>query len=218
MGKMKKIWIIPIVICGLFAGCGQPENPENITHVTVDSSGPMPIRSGEETEAVTMTEEKPETEEDSANRICVHICGAVQNPGVYYFEPDVPVRVVDVVEAAGGYSEEAAKDYLNLAATVKEGDKVVVPYLPEVTGDVFGENAAGGNSFENPGEHGGKVNLNTASAEELATLPGIGEGKAQLILKYRRENGPFSDVAQLMQVSGIGESTYEGLEDRITVE
>ncbi|HLB61359.1 MAG TPA: ComEA family DNA-binding protein [Actinomycetota bacterium] len=137
----------------------------------------------------------------------VHVAGEVRRPGVYEFAEGE--RVIDAIEAAGGPTGRAALDGLNLAAPLADGTQVVVPAVA----------AAGAPSSAAPGTLGGSelVNLNTATAEQLETLPGIGEVLAQAIVDYRSENGPFATVEQLEDVSGIGPSILENVRDLVTV-
>lgn len=153
-------------------------------------------------------------EEDGA-LVYVHVCGAVKNPGVYALAEGS--RTADAVLCAGDFLPEAARDYLNLAQPVKDGQKIYVPdraeadRLPE--GGIFsGEGSAGQMPEEEP-----YVNINTASQGELMTLPGIGKAKADAIVAYRKEHGAFLSCEDLMQVPGIKENIYEKLRDAITV-
>lgn len=136
-----------------------------------------------------------------ARAIYVHVAGAVREPGLYRLEEGQ--RVDDAVRAAGGALDDADLDAVNLAAKLGDGDKVVVP---TVGGDGGGE-----------GEAGGKVNLNTADAAALETLPGIGPALAERILAYREEHGGFRAVEDLLKVSGIGPRKFEALADLVAV-
>ena len=142
--------------------------------------------------------------------VIVHVTGSVASPGVY----DLPegARVVDAIEAAGGAKRGAELGALNLAAVLVDGQQVVVPRAGEVPAPSSGVGAAA------PGTTAGTlVNINTATAEELETLPGIGEVLAATIIQHREEHGPFTSVDQLLDVSGIGEVTLEEIRDLVTV-
>jgi len=139
--------------------------------------------------------------------ILVHICGAVVNPGVY--ELEAGCRMYQLVELAGGFAEDAAEGYLNLAEVLTDGRKVVVPTENEAGEDIYGE---AGSDF------GGKVNINTADKAQLMTLPGIGEAKALAIIAWRTEHGGFQTTEEIMQVSGIKEAAYEKIKTLITVD
>lgn len=146
-----------------------------------------------------------ESVNDSAT-ILVHVDGAVRSPGVYELEEGM--RVHDAVLAAGGLAESADTSGMNLAARVGDGEKVHVP--------LAGENAVmsgGGTSASGPS----LVNINTATAEELDELPGVGESTARAIIEDREKNGAFGTPEDLMRVSGIGEKKFERLEAMICV-
>jgi competence protein ComEA len=143
--------------------------------------------------------------------ILVDVAGWVRHPGVYEFHDGD--RVIDAIEAAGGARRGAALDALNLAAPLADGTQILVPRR-EASGPA-------GSAPSAPSVDGGvassKVNINSASAVELETLPGIGEVIAQEILDYRTANGPFASVEDLLDVSGIGEVTLENIRDLVTV-
>ncbi|MBQ8814656.1 MAG: helix-hairpin-helix domain-containing protein [Lachnospiraceae bacterium] len=147
-------------------------------------------------------------EESVEPTVMVHICGCVVSPGVY----GVPEgsRVYEVIELAGGFAPGAAESYLNLAETVADGQKLVIPSLDEVEADQYGQISAG--------DEGGLININTADKELLMTLPGIGEAKALAIIAWRTEHGDFQTTEEIMQVSGIKEAAYEKIKLLITAE
>jgi competence protein ComEA len=141
--------------------------------------------------------------------VFVYICGAVTNPGVY--EMDSGSRICDVLDQAGGFSEDASTTYLNLAEFVSDGQKVYVPTQEELTVELFAE--------EDAAEAGsGKININTASKEVLVTLPGIGESKADSIIAYRTEHGGFSSIEEIMEIPGIKEAVFSKIKELITVD
>ena len=142
--------------------------------------------------------------------LTVDVSGAVSRPGVY--ELPTGSRVEDAITAAGGLLADAYAESLNMAAPLSDGSKVLVPLRPA---EESSDPASNLNSLapQTPT----LVNINTASVEELATLPGIGEVKAQAIITYRTEHGPFTSPEQIQEVSGIGPATYEKLKDLITI-
>lgn len=166
-------------------------------------------RDSEETSAL---EEEQRSEESEAEMLCVHVCGAVNSPGVYYLEAGS--RVHEAVELAGGLSDDAAQEYVNLASALEDGQQLYIPTLEEAEEQGL---SAGVEDTSGDSASDGLVNINTADAEELQTLPGIGETKAQAIITYRENNGSFSSISEIVNVSGIGESTYEQLKDYIKV-
>ena len=150
----------------------------------------------------------------SAPTVYVHICGAVERPGVYQVEEGS--RVFQVVEEAGGFLEEAAPDYLNMADAVSDGMKLVVPYADELeAGQAYGETgqAAAGVFASGPA----KININTADKAALMTLKGIGESRAEDIIRYREQTGGFQMIEDIMNVSGIKDASFEKIRDDITV-
>lgn len=149
--------------------------------------------------------------EQPAPTIAVHVSGAVAAPGVY--ELAEGSRAADAIEAAGGAAEGAAADALNLARVLSDGEQIVVPTAEEHAQ----QQAAASGVGASDGAAGGKVNINTATAEQLDTLPGVGESTAQKIIADREANGPFSSPEDLKRVSGIGDKKYAELADLITV-
>jgi len=145
----------------------------------------------------------------------VHVAGAVVRPGVYELPKDS--RILDAVEAAGGFVAEADKSALNLAAIVEDAERLDIPYVAgyEPEGDSGFVVVSTGTPSSSNGE--GLININTASLDELDSLPGIGPTTAQRIIDYRNENGPFGSTEDIINVAGIGPATYEELKDLITV-
>lgn len=148
-------------------------------------------------------------EEAAVPVIAIHVSGAVLNPGVY--ELPEGSRANDAIEAAGGASEDAVPDALNLARVLSDGEQIIVPTVEEQ--ERLEEAAVAGQTLD----AGGKVNINTATVEQLDSLPGVGESTAQKIIADREENGPFGSPEDLKRVSGIGDKKYEDLADLITV-
>ncbi len=164
----------------------------------------------------------------SSEEIRVHVCGAVKEAGVVRLAPGS--RAEDALRAAGGFTEEAATDILNLAAPVADGMQLYFPTREEAERGLYapgsdlsaGGGAASGSAGGQSGQaallgDAGKVDLNTATAQELCTLPGVGETRAAAIIAYRREHGGFSEPEELMQISGIGERSFEKMKEYITV-
>jgi competence protein ComEA len=142
--------------------------------------------------------------------LVVHVAGWVRRPGVYELEQGD--RVIDAIEAAGGARRGAQLDSLNLAAVVTDAQQVLVPRKAPPAGG--GAVDPGGGSASGPSA---LLNLNTATPEELETLPGIGPVLAASIVDFREQNGPFTSVDQLLDVSGIGEARLADIRDLVTV-
>jgi competence protein ComEA len=141
--------------------------------------------------------------------VYVHILGAVATPGVYRLRDGD--RVLDAVAAAGGFTPTADQRGVNLARFVVDGEQVLVPEIGAV--DPGQEGQSGGGAGESPG----KVNLNTATSDQLEELPRLGPEMASRILAWREANGPFTSIDDLRNVTGIGEKTFEALKDLVTV-
>ncbi len=156
-------------------------------------------------DAVETAETETETEviaETEAVQIFVYVCGAVEHPDVYALPSGA--RANEAIEAAGGMTQEAEPSALNLAKVLGDGEKLYVPSAGE---------AGEGNM---PADDG-RVDLNTADAAALQTLPGIGQAKAAAIIAYREKEGPFADIEDLLKVPGIKEGTFSGLKDLVKI-
>ena len=159
-------------------------------------------------------------ESSEAEPVIVHICGAVKAPGVYELEQGS--RVMDAVNAGGGFLPEAAQDSCNLAEPVTDGCQIYIMTKQESleaekasgirqTGRIDGASAAVSGTGE------GLVDLNTADKAALMTLPGIGESRADDILEWRSKNGGFQRIEDIMKISGIKKGAFEKIKDKITV-
>lgn len=158
----------------------------------------------EETEPVG-TESAVETEQESGKEsLFVDVRGAVVNPGVY--ELSAKSRVYEAIEAAGGLLPEAEERAVNQAALLSDGQQIYIPAKGEETPETALAM-----------ETDGRVNINTASAGELTSLPGIGESRAADIIAYRESNGGFSSIEDIMQVSGIKDALFQKIKDKIKV-
>lgn len=161
-------------------------------------------------EAVAGEEAAVSASEETAasGEVVVHVAGAVSAPGVYTLPADS--RVDDAVRAAGA-TADADLSQLNLAQKLADGQKITVPAAGETPAPV--DNAAPSDSSQS----GALININTATQEELETLPSIGEVRAQAIIAYREEHGGFRTTDELMEVSGIGEKIFADIAPHITV-
>jgi len=170
-----------------------------------------------------------QTKAQDDQAMVIYVCGAVECEGVY--ELGSGSRVVDAVKAAGGFSSDADTSYLNQAQILEDGVKIRIPTREEVAAlegdakgsaeDNFIENSstdktADNNSSSNDAA-GTKVNINTATEDELTSIPGIGPSKASSIISYREENGKFSSIEDIMNVTGIKDKFFARIKDYITV-
>jgi competence protein ComEA len=137
----------------------------------------------------------------SSPSVIVHVTGAVVRPGL--FELADGARVIDAIAAAGGFTETADQNQLNLARVLTDGEQFAVPVEGEGGADAVASDS--------------RVNLNTADAAALDTLPRVGPAMAARILAWRDANGRFTSIDDLRSVSGIGDKTFEGLRELITV-
>ena len=146
-----------------------------------------------------------------SGRVVVHVVGAVRRPGLYRLEQGS--RIADAVARAGGATRKADVAMINLAAPLADGEQVVVPKRG-VPGTAAAGSATGGVAAS-PGVPAGPVHLNTATLEQLDSLPGVGPVTAQKILDYRQEHGAFSSVDELDAVPGIGPARMDTLRDLV---
>jgi len=158
----------------------------------------------------TMLVEKTEVSTTQETVIFVDIKGAVKNPGVYQMK--VGDRVKDALEAAGGLTGEADSQKVNLAKRLEDQMVIVVPKVGEEAEEI----PAGETRKEATKD--AKVNINTATVEELKTLKGVGEKKAEAIIEYRKKNGSFQTKEDLMKVRGIGKKLFESFQERIVTQ
>lgn len=172
-----------------------------------------------------------EQENDTSSElgICyVHVCGAVKTPGVYQVKEGD--RAITAITMAGGFSQEAAIDYVNQASILFDGQKLYIPTTTEVKeagGTLLEENKMISQEttalFESKqkesvdGIENKKININEASREELMTLPGIGEAKANGIIGYREKQKKFETIEEIMKIEGIKQGVFEKIKDKIRI-
>lgn len=195
----KKVVFLFVIVAVILAGCRREAQTSGLQEVSLEKEAPESGGQQEEEEAGA----------DLEGTVFVYVCGQVASPGVY--ELSEGARVYEALEAAGGALDGGYPESLNLAQEVQDGQKLYVPTQEEA---LAGGTPQGGD----PG--GGaqaKVNLNTAGLEELMTLTGIGQTRAEAILAYREEQGQFRAPEDIMNVDGIKEGIYEKLKDEITV-
>lgn len=168
-------------------------------------------------EPTEQTEQEEQTEASAEALVYVHVCGAVEHPGVYALSEGS--RAWEAAEAAGGFTEEAAETAVNLAGMLTDGQQLWIPTKEEAESVSLGADPAGmmAGSGLTAFSKSEKVNINTASKEALMTLPGIGEARAEAIVAYRQTAGSFQTIEDIMKVSGIKESAFQKIKDDITV-
>lgn len=164
-------------------------------------------------ESTVETQEYVENSEKSG--VYVYICGEVAAPGVY--ELSEGSRIYEAVDAAGGFTENAARESVNLASKVSDGMQITIYNKEEAASLPAGSGSAVGNTGQGGTSGSGLVNLNTATKEELMTLKGIGEAKAEDIIRYREKSGGFKKIEDIMKISGIKEAGFQKIKDNITV-
>lgn len=184
---------------------------DSSNNATIETIDQMPLATMGSTPII------PETEiEDTPQTIIVDVKGAVKYPGVYTLSEEQ--RIVDAIEAAGGYTDDANPLVINHAQKLQ--DEMVV-YIPNSSEEALEEMELFLQITEtNPtskGNGSGKININKASESELTQLPGIGPSKASAIIQHRSEHGDFRTAEDLKQVTGIGDKTFEQLKDLIDV-
>ena len=187
------VMMMLVILC--LSGCGK----EELDEIPLEQT-----QTAEEEEAL----KEPESDGDKeVTEIYVYVCGQVVNPGVYCLPTGS--RIYEALEAAGGVLEGASPEMLNQAGKAEDGQKIYVPSAQETVDSVSG--------LEEVPSDDGKININTADKEQLITLPGIGESKAEKIIEYREKNGNFKSIDELMEIQGIKEGVFEKIKDRIKV-
>ncbi len=234
MEKKKKKWYFAWGIglfCLFLLGCAEkglkweedrPErDPEaasqekvTLTEEASSMEATPPMEEAVSTEAASDEAER----EGKAASIWVHVSGEVVNPGVYELKEGS--RLWEAVSAAGGVTQEGDENYLNQAQILSDGMKITIPSQSQV--EEWGEKDTPSYLLEYSGDGNWQqqdagVDLNTADKAALCTLPGIGESRAESILAYRDEHGPFKRIEDIMKVSGIKEAAFEKIKDRIRV-
>ena len=200
---------ILVLVCGFLYSC-QNKDDSNVSLELGDEQ----LETREEDVADNIVEGSEVVEQDNigdtSRMICVHIAGYVVNPGVYDVREGA--RIYEIVRLAGGFLPEADESYLNLAAVVTDGQKIIV---------LSKEEAKTAKPYVDSSEEETTrklININTATKEELMQLAGIGESRALSIIAYREKNGGFKKISDIMKVAGIKEAAFEKIKDSICTE
>lgn len=187
-------------------------------------------RKAEPSAGSTDRTELSDASSEEEKTLVVHICGAVSAPGVY--ELPAGSRIIDAVEAGGGFLPEADEACCNLAEEIVDGCQIYIMTKTESCADGQTEKKAGiqtspdsdmqttdrnVRSNSAPALENGLVNLNTADVAALMTLPGIGESRAKAIISYREQHGAFAQIEDIMKISGIKQAAFSKIKDKITV-
>ncbi len=219
------LFLFLTVLCLLLPGCAEKdqvitfgldekmgESTAGTVSKTPDSSDPLHSLEGNDPNG--------QAEGDStecSEMILVYVCGAVNSPGVVSLPAGS--RIIDALELAGGFAEDADEIHLNLAATVTDGQQLYFPYVGDENIPSRGTEGMPGESYHEDADvtSEGRVNINTDDPDLLCSIPGIGQVKAEEIIRYRKDNGDFTDIRDITKVSGIGEALYEKIKDHIFI-
>lgn len=172
-----------------------------------------PAASGAASSAASSARVVAASPSSAAADVVVYVCGAVKAPGIV--RVPAGARVTDALELAGGPSARAELTAVNLAAKVSDGEQIVVPARGQSAPAVAA--TAGAATVAGPAVPAAPVNINTATAEQLDALVGVGPATAQKIIDYRVANGPFKTIDDIKNVSGIGDAKFAAMKDNITV-
>lgn len=202
--KQKVIIIVIATFMLLFIGFYIIKKANNSEYIELET------QDYEVTESSSINEEIIEEQE-----IIIHVTGAVKNQGIVRLQEGA--RISDVIDIAGGITNEADLSKINLAYEVEDGQKIYVPKVKDETDIESITEEAGENVLEDNNSNSSKVNINTASQTELETLSGVGSSTALKIINYREENGEFEKVEDIKNVPGIGDAKFESLKESICV-
>lgn len=205
--RFKKIGLLLVIIGIVFLctmGCAE-EQKDDLKSLSLEKKENSSEQSTDE-----IQEEKVDNVKDSST-IYVYVCGAVHAPGVY--ELAEGARIYEAIICAGGLQEDADKNHVNQAQILSDGEQIYIPTEEEVAQEhlISEVEKISGISAD------GRIDINTATKEELMTLSGIGESRAESILTYRQVHGAFQNIEELMNVDGIKEGIFQKIKDSITV-
>ncbi|UQS86468.1 helix-hairpin-helix domain-containing protein [Nicoliella spurrieriana] len=213
--------VVVILIIFLLVGNGDNKTPETNQFESSFNSG---IENSNSTNTESTSVVSVSSSASSDGKLVVDIKGAVKHPGIY--KVDVDTRVSNLVDLAGGFSKSADHKNVNLAQRLNDQQVIYIPIKGEVKGNrhlnqSMDSNISNGqsqlDSSSNSGDNNGKININTADKEQLQTINGIGEKKAENIISYRQEKGNFKSIDDIKNTDGIGDKMFENIKNSITV-
>lgn len=190
----------------IFIGCYIVKRTENSDYIELETIEEKKLENSNEIEEEEIIDKK----------IVIHITGEVENEGIIEIGKDA--RIADVIDEAGGITEEADLSKVNLAYSVKDGQKIYIPNINDNEQEEYITEEAGEEVIVEVEQVTDKVNINTAKQTELETLSGIGPSTALKIINYRQQNGEFKTIEDIKNVPGIGDSKFENIKDSICVE
>lgn len=221
LNRKTKKWITTVISLLFFAGAAvlfyfRSDLFEQTQGNTNKITGVLDFAEPDVTPDLTPATASGAEPQEQQTKLVVYVCGAVKEPGIYTLTAES--RLYEAVTMAGGFLPEADSAYHNLARSIEDGERIYILSREEtrlltVEQQVNGETG----TADRTQNQSAKINLNTATMEQLMELPGIGETKAAGILAYRERIGQFADIEEIRNVSGIGEAMYEKIKDKITV-
>ena len=204
---------VPIIIYALFQQTKQFYLPKTYP-IPIEQQGSS-VASDSDTYEEQQTDTLDSLATSNPTPVVIYVTGAIKNPGVV--ELNSSQRLKDAIELVGGFTEDADIGSINLAEFVKDEQHYVVTKIGETPSpQTVSSNT--GTTTPNTANNNALININTATKEELKSLNGIGDALSQRIIDFREQNGAFSDIESIKNVSGIGEKKFEGIKDYITVQ
>lgn len=211
----RPVAVVGALLLAVAVGVGIVANTHSYVMVERDDEAAEQVTTSDYEQLATQEQDVPDAEH---KELVVHVDGAVADPGVYVVEGEAP-RINDAVLLAGGLLPDADTSSINLAQPLSDGQKVHVPAVGEQVVQPGAQDVPLPDAPASAQEAtaGSKINVNSATVDELQKLPGVGEATAASIVDDRERNGPFLSVEDLMRVSGIGEKKFEKMRDLIDV-
>ncbi|MCQ2508218.1 MAG: helix-hairpin-helix domain-containing protein [Dorea sp.] len=215
--RSVSIMVLTLSVILSTAACSRSRTggAHTFTQLSVEDSeekGPEEKDLEEKDSEVKDSKEKNSETED---QIYVHVCGAVEKPGVYELAGES--RIYQAIDAAGGLTKDADEAAVNQAGRVEDGQQIYVYTKEETKNSRENGNLESGQKTMEADQSASKVNLNTAGKEELKTLTGIGEAKAQAIIDFRESNGAYTSIEDIMKIEGIKQGVFNKIKEDITI-